>query len=201
VPPSALAFDGAAARAVAAVLLMLALAWLTWPVLLRRFHLSARPQSEAAGVAMLTVLLAVGAIAWLVNPFAALLLLPALHAWLLIVSPELRPRAPVSLALVAIGLLPLALLMSFYAHQLDLGPGRVAWMAVLLLAGGHVGIPAVLLWSVALGCTVATALLAVSVRPSTLGPGSDDMEEVTIRGPLSYAGPGSLGGTKSALRR
>jgi hypothetical protein len=25
--------------------------------------------------------------------------------------------------------------------------------------------------------------------------------EVTIRGPLSYAGPGSLGGTESALRR
>jgi hypothetical protein len=25
--------------------------------------------------------------------------------------------------------------------------------------------------------------------------------EITIRGPLSYAGPGSLGGTESALRR
>jgi len=25
--------------------------------------------------------------------------------------------------------------------------------------------------------------------------------EVTIRGPLTYAGPGSLGGTESALRR
>jgi hypothetical protein len=28
-----------------------------------------------------------------------------------------------------------------------------------------------------------------------------DEVEITIRGPLSYAGPGSLGGTESALRR
>jgi hypothetical protein len=105
------------------------------------------------------------------------------------------------LALVAIGLLPLALLMAFYAHQLGLGPGRVAWMAVLLVAGGHIGAPAALLWSVALGCTTATAMLALTLGSSTPGPRDDDMKEVTIRGPLSYAGPGSLGGTESALRR
>jgi Peptidase family M28 len=200
-PPNALSFDGAAARAVLAVLLVFTLAWLLWPMLLRRLGLSARPDSDGAGVGMLLVLLGVGVVVWALNPFAALLLLPAMHVWLLIVSPELRPRRPAALALVAIGLLPLVLLMAFYAHQLGLGPGRVAWMAVLLVAGGHIGAPAVLLWSVALGCATATAMLALTLGSSTSGPRNDDMKEVTIRGPLSYAGPGSLGGTESALRR
>jgi hypothetical protein len=200
-PPNALSFDGAAARAVLAVLLVFALAWLLWPMLLRRLGLSVRPDSDGAGVGMLLVLLGVGGVVWALNPFAALLLLPAIHVWLLIVSPELRPRPPAALALVAIGLLPLALLMAFYAHQLGLGPGRVAWMAVLLVAGGHIGAAAVLLWSIALGCASATAMLALTLGSSTLGPRDDDMKEVTIRGPLSYAGPGSLGGTESALRR
>lgn len=200
-PPNALGFDGAAARAVLAVLLAFALAWLLWPMLVRRLGLSVRPDSDGAGVGMLLVLLGVGVVVWALNPFAALLLLPAMHVWLLIVSPELRPRPPAALAIVASGLLPLALLMAFYAHQLGLGPGRVAWMAVLLVAGGHVGAPAVLLWSLALGCATATAMLALTLGSSTPGPGDDDMKEVTIRGPLSYAGPGSLGGTESALRR
>jgi hypothetical protein len=170
-------------------------------MLVRRLGLRVRPDSDGAGIGMLLVLLGVGVVVWALNPFAALLLLPAMHVWLLIVSPELRPRPPAALALVAIGLLPLALLMAFYAHQLGLGPGRVAWMAVLLVAGGHIGAPAALLWSVALGCTTATAMLALTLGSSTPGPRDDDMKEVTIRGPLSYAGPGSLGGTESALRR
>jgi hypothetical protein len=201
VPPDALSFDGSAARAVVAVLLVFALAWLVWPMLLRRFGLGVRPESDAGGVAMLLVLLPVAVVVWILDPFTALLLLPALHVWLLIVSPELRPRPPAAIALVLVALLPLALLVSFYAHQLGLGPGRAAWMAVLLLAGGHLGVPGALLWSLALGCAAATVMLSLSRRSSTVGPADDDTSEVTIRGPLSYAGPGSLGGTESALRR
>jgi hypothetical protein len=170
-------------------------------MLVRRLGSSIRPGSDAAGVAMLLVLLGVCLVVWAINPFTALLLIPGLHLWLLIVSPELRPRPGAALALVAIGLLPLGLLVFFYAQQLGLGPGRVAWMAVLLLAGGHVGIGAVLLWSMALGCAAATAMLAVTAASPAPGRSHEDMDEVTIRGPLSYAGPGSLGGTESALRR
>jgi hypothetical protein len=201
IPPQALSFDGSAAASLLAVALALALAWLVWPVALRRLGLRAGPQSDAAGIAMLLVLLPVAVLVWLVNPIAALLLLPALHIWLLIVSPELRPRPPAALLLVLAALLPLALVIAFYADQLGLGPGRVAWMAVLLVAGGHIGLPAVLLWSLALGCAVAASLLALTV--SSAIPGEDDRPsgEITIRGPMSYAGPGSLGGTRSALRR
>ncbi|HTA35554.1 MAG TPA: M28 family peptidase [Solirubrobacteraceae bacterium] len=200
-PPSGLSFGASQAAAVVAVLLVLALAWLLWPIAMRRLGIRARPQSDAAGVAMLLVLLAVVVVVWIVNPLTALLLLPALHLWLLIASPELRPRPPVALVLVVLGLVPLVLLAGFYAASLGLGVGRFLSAAVLLLAGGEVGLPGVLLWSLALGCGAASALLALSTGGSTFEPRDDDDQEITIRGPLSYAGPGSLGGTTSALRR
>ncbi|HTZ85570.1 MAG TPA: M28 family peptidase [Solirubrobacteraceae bacterium] len=201
IPPKALSFDGAAAASVLAVLLVLALAWLLWPVALRRLGVLVRPRSDAAGLGMLLVLLALATLVWLIDPVAALLVLPALHVWLLIVSPELRPRPFASLGLVLVGLIPLILLLSFYADHLGLGPGRVAWMGVLLLAGGHVDFPAALLWSVGLGCAAASVMLSLPTEAPLGGTGEDDYEEITIRGPLSYAGPGSLGGTESALRR
>jgi hypothetical protein len=201
IPPDALAFGASAAATVVAVALALALAWLVWPLLVRRLGLGARPSSDAAGVGVLLVLLALAVVVWIANPAAALLLLPGIHLWLLIASPELRPRPPGALALVGVGLLPLALLVAFYADQLGLGPGRVAWMAVLLVAGGHVGFAAALLWTLSLGCAAATVMLALTFSSPPLGGGGEDDDEITIRGPLSYAGPGSLGGTESALRR
>jgi peptidase M28-like protein len=201
VPAAALPFDGAAATAVVAAGLVLALAWLLWPVLLRRLGLTSRPDPELAGLSILLVLLTVCVVAWMFNPFAALLLLPALHLWLPIASPELRPRPLGAIALVGIALLPLVLLVSFYIDQLGLGPGETAWTAVLLLAGGHVGVPAAALWSLAFGCVAAVAMLVLSLPAPPRGPEGDDDIEVTTRGPVSYAGPGSLGGTESALRR
>jgi hypothetical protein len=201
IPPNALSFGVSAATTVVAVALALALAWLVWPMLVRRVGLRARPSSDAAGVGMLLVLLPLAVVVWIANPVAALLLLPGVHLWLLIASPELRPRPLAALALIGAGVFPLALLVAFYADQLGLGPGRVAWMAVLLVAGGHVGFPAALLWTLALGCAAAAVMLALTVGSPALGEDRKDDDEITIRGPLSYAGPGSLGGTQSALRR
>jgi hypothetical protein len=209
VTASALPFDGFAARVVVAVGLVLVLAWLLWPALVRRLGLDARADSdEGAGIALLIVLLVVCLLVWAVNPIAALLLLPATHLWLLLVSPDRldtarRHSRAASLALVALALLPLVLLVSFYIDRLGLGPGEAAWSAVLLLAGGHVGVLGALVWSVAFGCVVASIALALR-RSSTerpTGSGADGRGEITIRGPLSYAGPGSLGGTESTLRR
>jgi hypothetical protein len=200
-PPTGLTLDGAAVSAVVAVLLVLALAWLMWPMLVRRLGSSVRPDAEAAGVTTLLVLLLAGVVAWAVNPFAALLLLPAAHLSLLVVSPELRPRRPAALALIALGLAPLVLPVAFYAHELGLGAGKLAWSLVLLLAGGHIGIPGSLLGSVLLGCAAGMAMVALRTPPAPDAPELDQPMEITIRGPLGYAGPGSLGGTESALRR
>ncbi|HLM85059.1 MAG TPA: hypothetical protein VK272_02595 [Solirubrobacteraceae bacterium] len=199
-PPGALPFDATAATAVVAVVLTFALAWLLWAALVRRLGWGVRPASQAAGVSMLVVVLALAALTWVGNPFTALLALPALHLWLVLASPRLRPSRLGSLALVALGVLPLALLVLFYAHELGLGVGGMAWTAVLLLAGGHVGLGSAILWSVGFGCVAAAIMLAVQPRRERAGVQAPEEIEVTIRGPMSYAGPGSLGGTESALR-
>jgi hypothetical protein len=200
VPPSALPFDGTAVTAVVAVVLTFALAWLLWSLLVRRLRWGVRPDPELAGLSLLLLMLPIAFIAWIGNPFTALLALPAVHLWLVLASPELRPRRLLSLALVALGVLPLALVILFYAHQLGLGVGETVWMAVLLLAGGHVALGGAILWSVAFGCASAAAMLAVGAHREPSGGRLPDAVEVTIRGPVSYAGPGSLGGTESALR-
>jgi hypothetical protein len=197
---AALPLDGSAVAALIAIALVLGLAWVEWRTLVGRLGWGSRPDPEVAGLSTLLVLLAVALLVWALDPFAALLFVPAVHLWLLLAAPELRPRPLGSLALVGLGLAPVLLLVVFYAHQLGLGPGEVAWTAVLLVAGGHVGLSGALLWSIAFGCAAAAVMLCVTQPFAPRGPSSDDFE-ITIRGPMSYAGPGSLGGTESALRR
>jgi hypothetical protein len=213
VVPAALPFDGAALEAVLAALLVLALAWLGWPALVRRLRLPIRPRGGAAVLAPLLVLGALGVVVWTVDPLTALLLVPALHLWLLFASPPIRPpasraagRIGSALGLLALGLVPLALLVAFYAAQLQLGPGGVAHTALLLLAGGRIGPAGAVLWSVAFGVPAALLIAALATPPVDapgIGGPEDGMgrREIRVRGPLSYAGPGSLGGTESALRR
>lgn len=205
-PPGTMTFDGAAATAVLSCAAVLGLAWLGWPTLVRRLGLAVRPTPEtpgvdAVGIATLLVLLILASLVWVFNPYAALLIVPGLHLLLGIASPERRPRPIAGLALLALALVPLALLLAFYARQLGYGPGGLVWAATLLLAGGHVGVLAAAVWSIACGCGVAIALVALTPPADPIGIGGEDHQEITIRGPLSYAGPGSLGGTESALRR
>ncbi|MGD0453026.1 MAG: M28 family peptidase [Solirubrobacteraceae bacterium] len=204
--PSALPFGGRAATAVVAVALTFALTWLLWGGLMRRLRWGVRPDPDVAGLSLLLVLLAVGVVAWVGDPLTALLALPALHLWLALAVPDRLeigqvPHRLVSLALVVLGVLPLVALIAFYAHQLGLGVGDVAWTGVLLLAAGQVGLGGAILWSLAFGCAAAAAMLAVRARQAPPGIKEAGGIDVTIRGPLSYAGPGSLGGTESALRR
>ncbi len=112
-------------------------------------------------------------------------------------SPQARALA---YGAIALGALPLLLLALAYARELGLGVGGLAESAVLALAGGQVGPLGVLLWSVALGCLFAALLLAPAAE-TIAAPGAEDWPEIATRGPASYAGPGSLGGTESALRR
>jgi hypothetical protein len=198
--PSALPLDAGAAAALVVVALVFVLAWLQWRALVVRLGWGASPDPQAAGLAMLLVLLPLSLVVWALDPYTALLVIPALHLWLLLASPELRPRPLGALALVALGLAPLLLLAFFYAHHLGVGPIDAPWMALLLVAGGHVGVLAAVLWSVALGCAAAAVMLSVAGPAEPRRVRTDDLE-ITIRGPLSYAGPGSLGGTESALRR
>jgi hypothetical protein len=210
VSPAALPFDAHAVEAVLATALVLMLAFLGLPSLMRGLGLPVRPRAEAAALGMLLVLGALAVAVWVLDPLTALLLLPALNLWLVLAS---SPRASagriplVALGLVALGVVPLALLVAFYAGQLGLGWGGVAHTALLLLAGTRIGAGGAVLWSIAFGCLAAALLVALApagAAAEELGGPEDGMvaqESVGIRGPLSYAGPGSLGGTESALGR
>ncbi|HEV2943795.1 MAG TPA: M28 family peptidase [Solirubrobacteraceae bacterium] len=201
VPASGLTLDGAAYRALLALALVLGLGWLAWPRLMARLGYGVWGDPEGAGLALLVAVLGLGVLVWVLNPYATLLLVGALHLWAALADPELRPRRAAALALVALALVPLGLLIVFYSHELGAGPAVFAWEAVLLLAGGHVGVAAAALWSVACGCGVAAMLLALAPLAPSAHSRNGAGAPVTIRGPLSYAGPGSLGGTESALRR
>ncbi len=157
------------------------------------------PASPGAAAAFLVVLCAIALVIWLANPFAAALLVPALHLWLWIVAPEQRLRAPWAVLLFGAGLVPGALALFYYAAALGLGAVPAAWNAVLMLAGGSMSVMRAIEWSVLLGCVVSLAAMIVRI---TRQPRFDPADgPITVRGPITYAGPGSLGGTKSALRR
>lgn len=198
-PAQALASIGSAPAATLASGLVLLLAMLSWPALARRLGLPLRPAREAGAVALMLVLGAVCLVVWLLNPFACLLLVPAAHACLLACSAAGQRRVVRALAVV-LALVPLAALLAVYASDLGLSPGGLAESAVLLLAGGQVSLLAAVLWSLALGCLLAVLLLGGGQAPLRV-EGTDVPDRILTRGPLSYAGPGSLGGTESALRR
>jgi hypothetical protein len=161
-----------------------------------------RPRDEAtapgagAAAGVLVVMCAVTLTVWFSNPFAALLLVPALHLWLWVVTPDVRLPVPVTVLMLAIGLAPVALLAAYVAVTLGLGPVGLAWTGVLMLAGGPLSLLGAIEWSLLAGCAISVVVIAVRAQAAD----RQDLP-VTVRGPMSYAGPGSLGGTESALRR
>jgi hypothetical protein len=182
-----------------AILVVLLLGWFVARRLLLRFAgIGGDPTGPGAAAAVVLVLCAVTIGIWIANPFAALLLVPALHLWLLAIAPEVRPRPLFTVPMFVVGLLPPLLVAYAYARQFGLDPLELAWTGTLLVAGGKVGIVAALVWSIVLGCSAA--VLVIVVRGLRHGP-PEQRVAVTVRGPSSYAGPGSLGGTESALRR
>jgi len=153
--------------------------------------------SPGAAAALMLVLCVVTLALWLENPFAAGLMVIALHSWLWIVGPENRLRAPWAVVLLLAGLVPGILAALYYMMVLGLGLAPAAWNAVLMLAGGDYSVTAALEWSIVLGCVISLALMMVRIARQ---PRPADAP-VTIRGPVTYAGPGSLGSTQPTIRR
>ncbi len=158
-----------------------------------------KPSSQGAGAAVLLVLCVVTIVIWTRNPFAAALLIPALHLWLWVLDPEVPMPRPVLALLVLLGVTPPALVIIYYMQSLGVSPIDAVWNSVLLVAGGYIGLGAAVLWSLVLGCLASVISIAVN-RPRAQ-PSHPEQTPVTVRGPATYAGPGSLGGTESALRR
>jgi len=182
--------------ALLAVALVFVLAWwLLRPAAVRLLRAGGELDEPGAGAMVMLVALTTAIVVWIGNPYAAALVIPAMHAGLWALAPDLRLRRLARLVAVAIGALPMALVALSLAHSLGLDALGAVWTMLLLVAGGHVSALSIVLWSVLAGCAAAALQLAARRDP---GP---EEQPITVRGPATYAGPGSLGGTESALKR
>ncbi len=202
VPASTLTLDGATTAAGVTLLLVFALGWALRGSLLRLAGVHGRVEDgwAAPAVATLMILCLAAVVVWVANPFAAVLLAPALHLWLLAVTPDWRWPRPVRMLAVLAGLLPFLLVLRADLGALDYSLREGAWQAVLLVGGGGVGPWTWILWSSIAGCGVCAAIVA-------LHPGQPPVDRspheprTSVRGPGGYVGPGSLGGVSSGFRR
>jgi hypothetical protein len=193
--PAALPVNGLALGAVG---LVFALCWLVRRPLLARLGVSSTATAARApgtGPALLLSLSLLAAVVWALNPFAAVLVVPALHLWLAAAAPEVRLRRALAVGLMVAGTAPLGLLVGGLGAQLHLSPLEIAWLGLLMVMGGHLGLGAILLWSLGLGGAAAVFMVAVrgeepAAPASTIG----------LRTPLVAAGEASgVGGV--GLRR
>jgi hypothetical protein len=189
----------------AGIVLLVALALLTgagwWfgrRAVLRRLEGLSRPSEPGAGAAVALVT-CVGVVAvWALDPFAALLLVPAVHLWSM-AAIGARPRIGLALAMAGL-VLPLATAV-FYLERLSLDPLGGLWYWTLIVAGGEVGVAAALLTCVLAGAFLSLLAVLASRAGEEASSPPPHRSDGRIRGPVTYAGPGSLGGTRSALRR
>jgi hypothetical protein len=195
VAPSAVPVQWPALLAVALVF-VLCWVWLR-PAALRLVRATGDPAEPGAGIVVVLVTLLAAICIWIANPYAAALVIAPLHIWLFALAPEFRLRRWIGIAVVALAALPLVLVLRVLAQSLGLGLGETLWEGMLLVAGGHVSALSLLLWSLVAGCGASALLIAARGRDDS----DEDAIPITVRGPTSYAGPGSLGGTESALRR
>jgi hypothetical protein len=157
------------------------------------------PPSHPGAAAAVALVVCVGVLVlWVINPLAALFFVPAVHLWS---GAAVAARPRVGLVLVMAGLvLPLAAAV-FYLERLSLDPISSAWYWLLLLSGGEVSVAAAVIACVLAGAFLSLlAVLAARVGQDAAAP-PPALVGQRLRAPATYVGPGSLGRTRSALRR
>jgi hypothetical protein len=163
--------------------------------LVRRPVLDASGESAGASVVVVGVATLLALALWIANPYTAALLALPLVFWLVLLAAETeRQRTPLAGALwLALSLVPLGGVLAVEALALGLGPLAFAHTWLLVFASGQLG-PADFV-AVSLAGGLAAALAQLLIHPG--GRPLTDEVKVTMRGPITYAGPGSLGGTAS----
>ena len=192
-------FHRGEAFAVASLALVLAIGWFgVRRLILARAGERGHPMAGSLGAATGAVLVTLAALVWVVNPYAAALLLPAAHIWLFAAAPATRLRGWAGAAAVAVGLAPFAVVLLYYMRALALNPLQEAWMALLSAASGQLSLAVAIVLGGLLACLAG---LITIMRARHRVHANAEPDPVRTRGPVTYAGPGSLGGTESALRR
>ncbi|OLE36651.1 MAG: hypothetical protein AUG48_06685 [Actinobacteria bacterium 13_1_20CM_3_68_9] len=103
-------------------------------------------------------------VAWLANPFLALLLVPAAHVWLLDARRAGALPWPLAPAAVALSLLPITAAVVQIAGSLALGSGA-PWQLLLMVGDGQIGFRSMLAACLLGGSLVGLVALAVRAVP------------------------------------
>lgn len=192
VDPSALPLDAPAAVVLAAVVLVTG----GLLYLVSRYFDGGDPAAPGTACATALVLCAACSVLWVLDPYAALLATPALHLWVLAMLLEPRPRRRLRVIALVGGLVPPAIVALYYSVALGLNPLHGAWYLLMSIMGGTPSLVTLVVW-VALAASFAAVARSVLVSD----PEDESPERRPLRAVPSYAGPGSLGGTESAIPR
>jgi hypothetical protein len=185
--------------ALGSIAFVLALGWFgIRPLLLARAVARGSPAAGSLAAAAGAVLCMLAALVWAANPYTAAFLLPAAHLWLFAAAPQTRLVGWWGVAAVVAGLLPFAVAAYYYMRALALDPLELAWMMLLSAASGQLSLVVAVIAATLVACLAA--LIAI-MRTRRRAEATVEPEPLRTRGPATYAGPGSLGGTESALRR
>ncbi|MEK6273048.1 MAG: M28 family peptidase [Actinomycetota bacterium] len=103
-------------------------------------------------------------LAWLANPYLALLLVPVAHVWLLDARRAGALPWPLALGAIALSLLPMAAAVLQVTGRLDLG-SVAPWHLLLMVGDGQIGFLEMLALCLLGGSLVG--LVALAVRPAT----------------------------------
>jgi hypothetical protein len=149
----------------------------------------------AGHLAAMLALVLVAVVVAATNPYALVLLLPSLHAWLWL--PHVAARGPVwQVVLWAVGLAGPLMLLTSFAFRFDLGLDA-PWYLAALAAVGYVPLPllvAFLLWGAAAGQLAAIAFGRYAPYPErserpARGPIRETIRRVVILGRRRRARP------------
>jgi len=194
--PGLYPLDGQAVAALGACAATTLLVWLLARPRLRR----AAELADTGGAASTTALAlcVVGLAVWILNPFAALFLLPTVHAWMLAMLAGFRLSRRGAVVVVFVGLLGPLVASIVYLDRLSLNPLEGLWYLWILVTG-HAVSPITTLLACVCAAVAAATFTVIAARVGSAPPLEPDAPRV--RGPGGYAGPGSLGGTPSTLSR
>jgi hypothetical protein len=200
--PRTVSLDGGALGALIIAALIVAGGWLglrAWGI--RTRAVAAGP---GAGCAVSLVLAAAVLPIAVLNPFAALLLVPAVHLWMLATLTDVPARA--SFAMFGIGLAPILFVIAFNLWRLDLSPLTGAYYLLLLVTGNQTGLLTTLAGLVLLAVTVSVAAIVIARARDGGGLGGrrsrqQDDPKPSIFGPGGHAGPGAIGSQIGTSRR
>ena len=204
--PRSVSLDAKAISSLVITVLAILLAWILGRSSVIR-RAASLPDPSAPGAACVTSLgmCLLVLVLLFTDPFAALLLVPAVHLWMLGTMTDASWRTGVVMYLI--GLLPVALVAAYYMVRLGLGPIDGAWYLFLLVTGNQTGVltTAGLVVLAAITGSVGAILLARARHGEPMGErrsgGRPEEPAPSIFGPGGHAGPGAIGQARSTLGR